>query len=95
MTLDLQPSCRVDLLQTQGVNVKPETAVINVFGKHNIYLEHHRNDDSAKTIILVNGAFATTTSFGQTVRYLRDKVNVLLFDLPYAGVQGSSTTALS
>ena len=65
--------------------MKPETAVINVFGKHNIYLEHYKLDDSAKTIILVNGAFATTTSFGQTVRYLRDKVNVLLFDLPYAG----------
>jgi pimeloyl-ACP methyl ester carboxylesterase len=65
--------------------MKPETAVINVLGKHNIYLEHYKKDEFAKTIILVNGAFATTTSFSQTVRYLRDKVNVLLFDLPYAG----------
>jgi rhamnosyltransferase subunit A len=65
--------------------MKPETAIINVFGKHNIYVEHHKKDESAKTMILVNGAFATTASFSQTVRYLRDKVNVILFDLPYAG----------
>ncbi len=65
--------------------MKPETAILNVLGKHNIYLEHYKRDDFSKTIILVNGAFATTTSFSQTVRYLRDKVNVLLFDLPYAG----------
>jgi rhamnosyltransferase subunit A len=65
--------------------MKPETAVINVLGKHRIYLEHHRKDDAAKTVILVNGAFATTASFGQTIRYLRDKVNIILFDLPYAG----------
>jgi rhamnosyltransferase subunit A len=65
--------------------MKPETAILNVFGKHNIYLEHYKRDEFAKTIILVNGAFATTTSFSQTVRYLRDKVNVVLFDLPYAG----------
>ncbi|NYF78051.1 alpha/beta fold hydrolase [Granulicella arctica] len=65
--------------------MKPETAVIDVFGKHSIYLEHYKKDEAAKTIIMVNGAFATTTSFTQTVRYLRDKVNVILFDLPYAG----------
>lgn len=65
--------------------MKPETAVIDVLGKHRIYIEHYKCDEAAKTIILVNGAFATTSSFSQTVRYLRDKVNVLLFDLPYAG----------
>jgi rhamnosyltransferase subunit A len=65
--------------------MKPETAVVDVLGKHHIYLEHYKTDESAKTVILVNGAFATTASFGQTVRYLRDKVNVILFDLPYAG----------
>jgi rhamnosyltransferase subunit A len=65
--------------------MKPETAVINVFGKHHIYVEHYQNDEAAKTVILVNGAFATTASFSQTVRYLKDKVNVILFDLPYAG----------
>ena len=65
--------------------MKPETSVINVFGKHNIYVEHYKKDEAAKTLILVNGAFATTSSFNQTVRYLKDKVNILLFDLPYAG----------
>lgn len=65
--------------------MKPETAVVDVLGKHLIYLEHYKTEESAKTAILVNGAFATTASFGQTVRYLRDKVNVILFDLPYAG----------
>lgn len=65
--------------------MKPETAVINVLGKHNIYLEHYKKEEFNKTIILVNGAFATTASFSQTIRYLRDKCNVLLFDLPYAG----------
>ena len=65
--------------------MKPETSVISVFGKHNIYVEHYKKDEAAKTLILVNGAFATTSSFNQTVRYLKDKVNILLFDLPYAG----------
>jgi len=65
--------------------MKPEASVLNVFGKHNIYVEHYKKDEAAKTVILVNGAFATTSSFTQTVRYLRDKVNVVLFDLPYAG----------
>ena len=65
--------------------MKPDTAVIDVFGKHRIYCEYYRHDVSAKTMILVNGAFATTSSFSQTIRYLRDKVNLVLFDLPYAG----------
>jgi len=65
--------------------MKPEASVLNVFGKHNIYVEHYKKDEAAKTVILVNGAFATTSSFNQTVRYLKDKVNVVLFDLPYAG----------
>ena len=65
--------------------MKPEASVLNVFGKHNIYVEHYKKDEAAKTVILVNGAFATTSSFNQTIRYLRDKVNIVLFDLPYAG----------
>jgi rhamnosyltransferase subunit A len=65
--------------------MKPEASVLNVFGKHNIYVEHYKKDEAAKTVILVNGAFATTSSFNQTIRYLKDKVNIVLFDLPYAG----------
>ena len=65
--------------------MKPEASVLNVFGRHNIYVEHYKKDEAAKTVILVNGAFATTSSFNQTVRYLKDKLNIVLFDLPYAG----------
>jgi rhamnosyltransferase subunit A len=65
--------------------MKPEASVLNVFGRHNIYVEHYKKDEAAKTVILVNGAFATTSSFNQTIRYLKDKLNIVLFDLPYAG----------
>jgi pimeloyl-ACP methyl ester carboxylesterase len=34
---------------------------------------------------MVNGALATTTSFSQTIRNLKDHVNIILFDLPFAG----------
>jgi pimeloyl-ACP methyl ester carboxylesterase len=34
---------------------------------------------------MVNGALATTVSFSQTVRNLKDHANVVLFDLPFAG----------
>jgi rhamnosyltransferase subunit A len=34
---------------------------------------------------MVNGALATTISFSQTIRNLKDHVNVVLFDLPFAG----------
>jgi rhamnosyltransferase subunit A len=33
----------------------------------------------------VNGALATTASFGQTIKYLGERYNVICFDLPYAG----------
>jgi pimeloyl-ACP methyl ester carboxylesterase len=34
---------------------------------------------------MVNGALATTTSFSQSIRNLRDHANIVLFDLPFAG----------
>jgi pimeloyl-ACP methyl ester carboxylesterase len=34
---------------------------------------------------MVNGALATTTSFSQSIRNLKDHVNIVLFDLPFAG----------
>ncbi len=81
MLYEQATSIRDDKEQT----MKAETAVIDVLGKHKIYCEYYKKNDDAKTAILVNGAFATTTSFSQTVRYLRDQVNVVLFDLPYTG----------
>jgi rhamnosyltransferase subunit A len=50
-----------------------------------VHVEHHLFDPSFETVLLVNGALATTASFGQTIRYLGDRLNALCFDLPYAG----------
>jgi rhamnosyltransferase subunit A len=50
-----------------------------------VYVEHHVFDPSFETVLLVNGALATTASFGQTIRYLGERLNALCFDLPYAG----------
>jgi rhamnosyltransferase subunit A len=50
-----------------------------------VYVEHHVFDPTFETVILVNGALATTASFGQTIRYLGERLNAICFDLPYAG----------
>src|SRR5258708_1169986 len=65
--------------------MKPEASVINVLDKYWIHCEYHRCDGTGKTALMVNGALATTISFSQTIRNLKDHVNVVLFDLPFAG----------
>src|SRR5260370_35467590 len=65
--------------------MKSEGGLITVFGKYSIYFEYHKNDGAAKTAIMVNGALATTTSFSPSIRNLKDHVNIVLFDLPFAG----------
>ncbi|MBC3950424.1 MULTISPECIES: alpha/beta fold hydrolase [Pseudomonas] len=50
-----------------------------------IYTETYWKSDSAKTVLLVNGALSTTGSFGQTVKYLAPHFNLVLFDLPFSG----------
>ncbi|RQS66858.1 alpha/beta hydrolase [Burkholderia sp. Bp8963] len=50
-----------------------------------IYVERNVFDPAFDTAILVNGALATTASFGQTVQYLGERLNSICFDLPYAG----------
>jgi len=65
--------------------MKPEADVITVLDKYKIYVECHLTPGATKSIILVNGALATTTSFSQSIRNLRDFTNVILFDLPFAG----------
>lgn len=65
--------------------MKPESEVISVLRKYKIYCERHLRDGADKTAIMVNGALATTISFTQTLRNLKDHVNVVLFDLPFAG----------
>jgi rhamnosyltransferase subunit A len=59
--------------------------VISVCGKYRIYYEHYKREGAAQTAIMVNGALATTVSFSQTIRNLNGHVNVVLFDLPFAG----------
>jgi pimeloyl-ACP methyl ester carboxylesterase len=56
-----------------------------MFGKYSIHFEYHRKEGANKTAIMVNGALATTTSFSQSIRNLKDHVNIVLFDLPFAG----------
>lgn len=65
--------------------MKMEADVISVCGKYRIYCEHHKLCGADKTTLMVNGALATTISFTQTIRNLKDHTNVLLFDLPFAG----------
>lgn len=58
----------------------------NINGRFNVHCEFQCHDPSFETVILVNGALATTTSFRQTVKYLKRRFNVLLFDAPHAGL---------
>lgn len=65
--------------------METEAGLIPVFGGYSVYVEYHRKVGATKTAVMVNGALATTTSFSQTIRNLRDHVNIVLFDLPFAG----------
>lgn len=62
-----------------------ETAIVETHGKYKIHTQHYRNPAANKTIILVNGSLATTAFFAQTLRFLRPRFNVVLYDQPYAG----------
>ena len=75
--------------------MKSETGVISVFEKYAIYFEYRKKEGANKTAILVNGALATTTSFSQTIRNLKDHVNIVLFDLPFAGQSREHNTNTS
>jgi rhamnosyltransferase subunit A len=75
--------------------MKSETGLIPVFEKYLIHFEYHKKEGATKTAILVNGALATTTSFTQTIRNLRDHVNIVLFDLPFAGQSRKHNTHTS
>src|ERR1700681_3635981 len=54
---------------------------------HSLFVqaEQHIFAEGRDNVILVNGALATTASFGQTIKYLGERYNVICFDLPYAG----------
>src|SRR5882724_4577156 len=65
--------------------MKSGTGVITLFGRYSVYVDYHKKEGANKTVIMVNGALATTTSFSQSIRNLRDHANIVLFDLPFAG----------
>lgn len=60
--------------------------VINNLFKHfNIHVERIGDDPRRNTVLMVNGALSTTSSFTRTSKCLAEHFNVLLFDLPFAG----------
>ena len=75
--------------------MKSGTGVITLFGRYSIYVDYHKKEGANKTVIMVNGALATTTSFSQTIRNLKDHVNIVLFDLPFAGQSREHNTNTS
>ncbi|CAN0628471.1 3-(3-hydroxydecanoyloxy)decanoate synthase [Burkholderia multivorans] len=62
-----------------------EKLVVSLPSGLKVHVERHVFDPAFETAILVNGALATTASFGQTVQYLGERMNAICFDLPYAG----------
>lgn len=62
-----------------------EKEIFRLHNSLNVQVERHVFDPGRKSVILVNGALATTASFGQTIKYLGERYNVICFDLPYAG----------
>jgi rhamnosyltransferase subunit A len=62
-----------------------EKLVVPVINRLLVHVERHIFDADRDSVILVNGALATTASFGQTIKYMGERYNVICFDLPYAG----------
>jgi rhamnosyltransferase subunit A len=59
--------------------------VRGVLGRYAIHTEFHPNEQAQDTIILVNGALGTTAAFTQTIKYLREHLNIVAYDLPFGG----------
>lgn len=62
-----------------------EKTVVRVPNSLNIHVERYIFNNDWDSVILVNGALATTSSFRKTIKYLSASYNVICFDLPYAG----------
>ncbi|MDE1166661.1 MAG: alpha/beta hydrolase [Pseudomonas sp.] len=56
-----------------------------IFKHYQVYVERVGNDPGRKTVLMVNGAMSTTTSFTRACKCLAEHFNVVLFDLPFAG----------
>ncbi|BBP79881.1 alpha/beta hydrolase [Pseudomonas gingeri NCPPB 3146 = LMG 5327] len=57
----------------------------NLFRHFNVHVQRIGEDPRRNTVLLVNGALSTTSSFTRTSKCLAEHFNVLLFDLPFAG----------
>ena len=64
--------------------MKAESQVVMI-GKHCVHVELYQKPQNTESIIMVNGALATTASFTNCVKYLSNNLNVILFDLPFSG----------
>ncbi|WP_386080557.1 alpha/beta fold hydrolase [Vreelandella sp. F11] len=64
--------------------MKADTEFVKI-GNHCVHVEIYQQPQNTESIIMVNGALATTASFTNCVKYLSDGLNVILFDLPFAG----------
>lgn len=64
--------------------MKATTELVNI-NEHVVHVELYQRPSNTESIIMVNGALATTASFTNCVKYLQDDLNVILFDLPFAG----------
>ncbi|MBD3896550.1 alpha/beta hydrolase [Halomonas sp. ML-15] len=64
--------------------MRADTDIVSI-DKYRIHVELYQQPHNTESIIMVNGALATTASFTNCVKYLREGMNVILFDLPFAG----------
>ncbi len=65
--------------------MKTENLVVQLSSGLRIHVERHLVNPDFETIVLVNGALATTASFGVTLRYVTERYNAICYDLPHAG----------
>lgn len=64
--------------------MKPETEIVRV-GDWQVYVERYIYPGVTDSVICVNGSFSTTLAFRSCVRNFKNRVNVILFDLPFLG----------
>lgn len=65
--------------------MRRESLLVSVCKGLRVHVERVGQDPGRSTVMLVNGAMATTASFARTCKCLAEHFNVVLFDLPFAG----------
>ena len=60
-------------------------------GEIQLYFEHHKQDDSRPTLVLLHGFLSSSFSFRKLVPYLTAKYNIMSIDLPPFGLSGKSS----